>query len=379
MSAPRLAIAGIHGHGHTHVDHAIGLDRLGELYFSATIDPVAPGEVYDVGHPVSHYTSLHDCLIAEEIDVVILCTPISTHFDLASRALRHGLDVLLEKPTTVSLESSRRLAAVAHETGRLLQVGFQSLGSGGIQGIRDILATGRIGEATAVSIVGQWVRGTAYWERSKWAGRREVGGVATVDGVITNPFAHSFATALAILGQGNSCAIHDVGLDQYHVNDIEADDTSAIHLRTGSGVLITAGLTLCGSDEIDPLVRIHTTQGSIWFSYTTDTGTLRGADGRVVQDLSFDRTLLLDNLLATRRGTSSLLVPVEATYGFMSILDAVRTAPAPLPVDPRFVEWRDDHFGHHPVLADVDTWVWRVADRGKTFKELGAPWTVSPS
>lgn len=377
MSAPRLAIAGIHGHGHTHVEHAIDLDRLGRAYLAATIDPAPPGETYPVGHDVSHYASLYEALDADRIDVVIVCTPIATHFELASYALRHGLDVLLEKPTTASLADSKALAAIAADTGHLLQIGFQSLGSHGVPQIRDMIAAGRIGELAGVSIVGQWVRPLAYWQRSPWAGRREIDGVPVVDGVMTNPLAHSFATALAIIGQDHDGDVTQVQLDQYHVNHIEADDTSATHILTRSGIRVDSALTLCGPEEIDPLVRFHGTKGSIWFSYTADTATVRDGGGRIVEDLSFDRMILVDNLLDVRAGHGELIVPIEATYGFMDILDAVRAAPEPRPIDPAFVTWRDDDLGHHPVLNGIDAAVWTAADHGATFAELGLPWAAS--
>lgn len=372
---PRLAIAGIHGHGHTHVEHAIELDHQGRVSLAATIDPTPPGETYPVGHDVSHYASLYDCLDAEQIDVVILCTPIATHFELASYALRHGLDVLLEKPTTASLADSKRLAQIADESGHLLQIGFQSLGSQGVPQIREMIASGRIGDLTGVSIVGQWVRPLAYWQRSPWAGRRELDGVPVVDGVMTNPLAHSFATALAIIDQDHDGDVAEVVLDQFHVNDIEADDTSAAHIRTRSGVHVDSALTLCGPDEIDPLVRFHGTKGSIWFSYTADTATVRDGGGRIVEDIAFDRTILIDNLLDVRAGRGELIVPIEATYGFMDILDAVRAAPPPRSIDPAFIDWRDDSFGHHPVLRGIDAELWRAADHGRTFSELGLGWT----
>lgn len=381
MTAPRLAIAGIYGHGHTHVEHALQLEAEGKLILAATIDLKPRDDSFALTHPVPHYASLEECVESgEPIDVVILCTPINTHVELTEYALRHGLDVLLEKPTTVSLETSQQLAALAAETGRLVQVGFQSLGSHAIAGVRDLIAGGRIGTLTGASIVGQWVRNDDYWNRAAWAGRREMNGVPTVDGVVTNPLAHSFATALAILGQDREGGVTDVVLDQYHANGIEADDTSAVRIHTESGVELTAALTLCGPARIEPVVRLHGTEGSIWLWYTEDRAEIRDAGGRVAERVTFERTALLDQLLEVRErggGNDELLVPLEATFGFMAILDAVRNADDPSQVPDAYVDWRDDWQGHHPVVRDIDQWVWRVADEGRTFLELGAPFAVA--
>ena len=47
------------------------------------------------------------------VDAVVIATPTSTHFDLAKRALEAGKHVLVEKPLTDSVESSRALCELA--------------------------------------------------------------------------------------------------------------------------------------------------------------------------------------------------------------------------------------------------------------------------
>ena len=47
-------------------------------------------------------TSADDLLARKAIDAVVITTPISTHYDLACRALRHGKHVFVEKPMTAT-------------------------------------------------------------------------------------------------------------------------------------------------------------------------------------------------------------------------------------------------------------------------------------
>ncbi len=373
---PRVAVAGIHGHGRTHVAHVRELVDRGEAEFAATIDPVPPQP--DQGEVVAqrHCSSVPEALETGGIDVLVLCTPIATHCDLAIQALDHGVDVLLEKPTTASLDEFHRLAGEVEASGRLVQVGFQSLGSTAIPWIRREIERGHLGEVDGVFAVGEWIRSTDYWNRAAWAGRRVMGGVPVVDGVITNPFAHAFATALAMLRQGREEDVVSVDLDQYRANDIEADDTSTARIETMAGVPITAALTVAGERESDPIIEVRGSEGSIRLSYTTDVATVRDQGGAVTSEKTFGRALLLDNLLAARSGEADLLVPVGATGGFMRILEAVRTAPDPAPINPRYVDWRDDGRGHHPVVLDVERWLWQCARQGKSFSDAGAPWAL---
>ena len=72
------------------------------------------------------------------------------------------------------LEDFDRLLAAEAASGRVVQVGFQSLGS-------DTLALFAsdglgIGPVTRVGAVGAWSRPLAYWRRSPWAGHRSLDG-----------------------------------------------------------------------------------------------------------------------------------------------------------------------------------------------------------
>jgi predicted dehydrogenase len=54
---------------------------------------------------------------------VSICTPTSTHFQLAKEFLQKGLDVLIEKPITTDLGEAEKLLSLARKHGRILQVG----------------------------------------------------------------------------------------------------------------------------------------------------------------------------------------------------------------------------------------------------------------
>ena len=371
MSLPNIAVVGIHGHGATHVAHVQELEKCGVARLAATVDMRPPA---DSAPAPRHHNSLEECLETGGVDTVIVCTPINTHAALARQVLAAGCDLLLEKPTATSWEEYTSLRRSAENSDRLVQVGFQSLGSHAIDVLPKLVAQGEIGQLQRVAIQGTWLRPTSYWERSRWAGQRVLDGIPVVDGVVTNPLAHSFATALALLGCGGDDGVQSVVLDQYHVNAITADDTSAVRIETASGIPITAALTLCASQETPPKVTLQGSQGSIDLFYTEDRGALYDVDGRLLRELTFGRTDLLENLLEVRAHGGQLRVPLGATGGFMQVLEAVRTAPDPAPIAPEYVQWHDDATGHHPVLQDVERWVRQAALSGQTFAEAGAPW-----
>jgi predicted dehydrogenase len=62
--------------------------------------------------------------IALDVDAVLVATPPDTHAELAAAALAAGRHVYLEKPAATSLPDAARLAALAEEHDRRLQLGY---------------------------------------------------------------------------------------------------------------------------------------------------------------------------------------------------------------------------------------------------------------
>jgi predicted dehydrogenase len=70
---------------------------------------------------VKRFTSLESFLDA--VDAVDIVTPTITHFELASKALKAGKHVFIEKPLTETVEEGRALLALAEASGLKVQVG----------------------------------------------------------------------------------------------------------------------------------------------------------------------------------------------------------------------------------------------------------------
>src|SRR4051812_5683422 len=194
----RLVLVGVRGYGQVHTQRIARLAEQGLVRLIAAVDPAVVVHQPTI-YGVDLFADLAEALAAVgPVDVVVVAAPIGDHFRLAHAALASGADVLLEKPPVASLDDFTRLLATERETGHVVQVGFQSLGSPAPQMfLADAFG---IGPVTRVGAVGAWSRTLGYWSRSPWAGRRSLYGRAVVDGVVTNPLAHAVATALAIAG-----------------------------------------------------------------------------------------------------------------------------------------------------------------------------------
>lgn len=69
-----------------------------------------------------HRFDSDEALIASA-DIVDIVTPTISHFDCASKAIRHGRHVFIEKPLTTTLYEAKKLIDLADEAGVKVQVG----------------------------------------------------------------------------------------------------------------------------------------------------------------------------------------------------------------------------------------------------------------
>jgi predicted dehydrogenase len=370
-----VALVGFRGYGTSYLPRLAALSDAEIARLSAVVGPTAPDATDpDAVRAVPWFASLADLLAHDVPDVVVVCTPIPTHVPLAVEALRAGADVLVEKPTAASLAEHAELVAVARETGRLCQVGFQTFGSGALAAVREAVAGGEIGDLVGAGAIGAWTRTDGYWARSAWAGRRTLDGRDVVDGVVTNPLAHAVATALHVVGATRTEDVRDVVTDLFHANPIEADDTSSVRVTTADGVPVGFGFTLCAPEQELARVLLRGTDGEITLRYERDEAVVSGRSGE--RTIRGDRADLLTDLLEARRDGRGLLCDVADTGAFLRVLEAVRTAPEPRVVGPEHVTWVGAGDDRHPVVHDVATWCERVAREQRTFTELGAPWAT---
>jgi predicted dehydrogenase len=97
-------------------------------------------------YPYVRTTMDYDEMLASDIDAVVVATPIRTHFALARAALLAGKHVLVEKPLTACSADATELTRLADERGLTLMVGHTFEYNAAIRQLRDIVASGELGD-----------------------------------------------------------------------------------------------------------------------------------------------------------------------------------------------------------------------------------------
>jgi predicted dehydrogenase len=80
------------------------------------------------------------------IDAVAIATPVSTHYELALRALQEGKHVLVEKPMAADTDQVQRLMDLAQKQNLVLMVDHTFVYTGAVRKIRDLVDSGSLGE-----------------------------------------------------------------------------------------------------------------------------------------------------------------------------------------------------------------------------------------
>lgn len=88
-----------------------------------------------------------------DVDLVVVATPARTHAPLAKAAIEAGKHVLVMKPMTTSVEDAEELVDLAEQHGVVLAVDHTFVYTGAVRMMRDLVASGALGEIFYVDSV----------------------------------------------------------------------------------------------------------------------------------------------------------------------------------------------------------------------------------
>ena len=85
-------------------------------------------------------------IFQSDVDAVVIATPVSTHFQLARKALFHGKHVLVEKPLTTCVAEAEKLVEIAQQQQRILMVGHTFEYNPAVNELRKLMQCGDLGK-----------------------------------------------------------------------------------------------------------------------------------------------------------------------------------------------------------------------------------------
>ena len=98
-------------------------------------------------YPSTRFTDdLAEVLADQDVDAVVLATPVSTHAELAVRVLESGKHCFVEKPLGVSVADAQLAVDAAQSTGKTLMVGHLLEYHPGVQMLKELSDSGELGD-----------------------------------------------------------------------------------------------------------------------------------------------------------------------------------------------------------------------------------------
>jgi len=90
--------------------------------------------------------NIEDLFNDTRLDAIAIATPISTHFDLANKALNNDKHVWVKQPITEKVEQAETLIDLASKKNKVLFVDHTSIYIGAIRKIKEIIENGELGD-----------------------------------------------------------------------------------------------------------------------------------------------------------------------------------------------------------------------------------------
>ena len=181
------------------------------------------------------YATIEELVADPVVELVSIATRSCDHLAHAAIALRAGKTVFLEKPMTVSYDEAVQLATIANESPGTLYVRQNRRFEAAFQHIREIIASGILGEVFEVKL-----RRGGYQRRDDWQTLKAYGG-----GQLLNWGSHVIDHALQFLAS----PVTSLWSDLRCVAAVgDAEDQLKIVLRGENGRVVD--LEICGGAAI---------------------------------------------------------------------------------------------------------------------------------
>lgn len=273
--------------------------------------------------------STDELLASGRVDVVLICTPNSSHADLSIAAMNAGKHVLCEKPIACSPAEAVEIAATARSTGRNFKMGSNHRYFRSVRAAYDLVQSNAIGEVLTmfcrIGHNGERIRDTWYWDSGQSGG-----------GALVDTGCHVVDLCRWFMGEFSRCT---GATSQVFWKTAGVEDTASGTLLTDDGrlaVVTTSRRLFSGYLHLE----INGSNGFAWLDARRDVfavdrltwgvGSSRTAPQVVdfTADQSNSMALELDDFFSAIRSGRSLAPNADDGLAILRIVDALYAHPS---------------------------------------------------
>jgi predicted dehydrogenase len=229
MRKLRIALVGCGRIGNRHAEH---ISNYCELIAVCDIEKDKANSLSE-NYSVKAYYDIETMLSEnkDEFDVVSICTPNGLHCEHSILALKHGFNVLCEKPMALSIEDSNRMIIQAEKSNKRLFNVKQNRFNPPVAKLKELIDDGVLGKIYNVQLTCFWNRNTDYYKNS-WKGTLDLDG-----GTLYTQFSHFIDLLYWIVGDVKH--LNAIGKNFNHESEIEFEDSGVVSLEFNNGALGT--------------------------------------------------------------------------------------------------------------------------------------------
>jgi len=196
------------------------------------------------------WRTLEELLSQDDLDLVIICSPNSSHYSYAKQCLEAGKHVLVEKPFTIHAAEGEELIALAEEKHLVLSVFHNRRYDGDFISLKKIIQEGQLGRI--VEFHSQYLRWAPEIRAKPWKEQPEIGNL-----LLDDLGSHLLDQALILFGEPQDLFCW---MDKQR-DDTRVEDSFGIIMRCGEvRVLLSAGMLV---REAGPRFSVYGNRGNL--------------------------------------------------------------------------------------------------------------------
>lgn len=264
------------------------------------------------------YESYEALADAGDVEAVVICTPPSTHREVALHFLARRVHVLCEKPLCVRRESAVRMIDAARASGALLTMASKFRFVDDVARARQLVLSGTVGEVVLVE--------NAFTShvpmRDRWNSDPAVSG----GGVLIDNGTHSLDLMRHFLGPLASVQI----VEGRRTQGLGVEETVRVFVRSAAGVMGGIDLSWSIDKELPWFLQIYGSEGTISVGWKESKYRPAGGGQWVTFGAGYDKVGAfrgqLDNFARAVRGEEALVVTPEDALASVECVEAAYAA-----------------------------------------------------
>nr|WP_321306952.1 Gfo/Idh/MocA family oxidoreductase [uncultured Sphaerochaeta sp.] len=272
MKKVKVLLIGIGGYGENYLKQFL-FEGMEQAKLVAIVDPCARKsslfeQILETGIPYyCNTTAFYET--GAQVDLVVIASPIHTHYQYIMEALRYGCDVLCEKPVVFDLVQLDALIEMERTSGHFVAVGFQQCYLDTVLSLKKDILNGMYGNPVQMKSLRMMRRGDRYYNRNNWAGKRVCNDQYIYDSPLSNACAHQIQTMLFLLGSNIRTSVGVKAVDGCRYQgrpSIENYDAIAIRVHTTVGVSVLYYTSHCIEEsKVGPIGELLFDKAQILF------------------------------------------------------------------------------------------------------------------